>query len=121
MDYSKIHILSSCGPPCYPFAAESFESQARWLTVALASIAAVYLGYLYILSRQEAPVSFNVSIPPEIRSNWTGRNWDDAQGEERRVLEGQATGVSSLFMDNGEYMDKANSCSLPSNGAKTCS
>ena len=98
---------------------ERLESQAPWLGVALASIGAVYLGYLYILSRREAPVSFNVPIPPEVRPDWVGRNWDDVHGEERKVLEGQVKGVSTLLIDNRKYASKTNLCSLPSNGAKT--
>jgi hypothetical protein len=68
-----------------------------WLGVALASFGAVCLGYFLILSRREGPVSFNVPLPPEVRPTWTGRDWDDVQGEEKRVLEGQVKGVSCPF------------------------
>lgn len=68
---------------------------APWLGVALVSFGAVYLGYLFVLGRREAPVAFNVPIPPEARSNASIRKWEDVQGEEKKVLEGQARGVSS--------------------------
>lgn len=91
---SKIQSLTPYIPPCFLPAVEHLETQAPLLCVALVSVAAVYLGYRFILSRQEAPVSFNVPIPAELRSDWTGKSWDDVQGEERRVLEGQVKGVS---------------------------
>ena len=75
---------------------ESLDPVLPWLVVALTSIGVVYLGYLHILSEREEPVSFNVPVPPEIRPDWVGRNWDDVQGEERKVLEGQVKGVSSV-------------------------
>ncbi|KAG2418864.1 hypothetical protein HFD88_001966 [Aspergillus terreus] len=65
---------------------------APWLGVALVSFGAVYLGYLFVLGRREAPVAFNVPIPPEARQNATIRKWEDVQGEEKKVLEGQARG-----------------------------
>lgn len=77
---------------------QTLEPHAPLLGVALASIGAVYLGYLYLLSRREAPVSFNVPLPAEVRSSWKGKNWEDVQGEERRVLEGQVKGVSCSFL-----------------------
>ncbi|OJJ43861.1 hypothetical protein ASPZODRAFT_19163 [Penicilliopsis zonata CBS 506.65] len=64
----------------------------RWLPVTLVSIAALYLTYRYVLSLQEAPVAFNVPIPSEVRAGWQGTAWEDARGEEKRVLEGQARG-----------------------------
>lgn len=75
---------------------EALEVHAPWLGVALVSISAVYLSYLYVLCKKEAAVSFNVPLPSEVRANWPGRNWEDVQGEERKVLEGQARGVSSV-------------------------
>lgn len=63
--------------------------------IAVLSLAALYLGYLYLLGRREAPVVFNVPVPAEIRPNWTGKTWDEIpQEEEKRVLEGQVRGVS---------------------------
>jgi hypothetical protein len=75
---------------------EALEAHAPWLGVALVSIGAVYLGYLYVLCKKEAAVQFNVPLPPEVRANWPGRNWEDVQGDERKVLGGQARGVSSV-------------------------
>lgn len=77
-------------------AMEALEAHAPWLGVALVSIGAVYLGYLYVLCKKEAAVQFNVPLPPEVRANWPGRNWEDVQGDERKVLGGQARGVSSV-------------------------
>ena len=94
---SKMQFLTPYMPPCLLPAMEHLETQAPLLSVALVSVAAVYLGYRFILSRQEAPVSFNVPIPAELRPDWAGKNWDDVQGEERRVLEGQVKGVSPSF------------------------
>lgn len=90
-----MEFLTSFIPPCLLPAAKHLEAQAPVLGVALVSLAAVYLGYSFILSQREAPVSFNVPIPAELRPDWTGKNWDDVQGEEKRVLEGQIKGVSS--------------------------
>ena len=81
---------------CAPFAMDTLEAHAPWLGVALVSISAVYLGYFFVLCKKEAAVSFNVPLPPEVRANWPGRNWEDVQGDERRVLEGQAKGVSPV-------------------------
>lgn len=89
-----MEFLASYIPPCLLPALQRLESQAPLLGVALSSLVALYLGYLFVLSRREAPVSFNVPIPPELRSNWAGNTWDDIQGEEKRVLEGQVKGVS---------------------------
>ena len=77
-------------------AMEALEVHAPWLGVALVSISAVFLGYLYVSCKKEAAVSFNVPLPPEVRANWPGKNWEDVQGEERKVLEGQARGASSV-------------------------
>lgn len=77
--------------------AEKLQVDSQWSGLALAALAsliAVYGGYLYIQCRREAPVSFNVPIPPEVRPDWVGRKWEDVQGEDRKLLEGQARGVS---------------------------
>lgn len=73
---------------------EIVEPHAQWLGLTLATLSALYLSYIYVSSKREAAVPFNVPLPPELRANWswTGRNWEDATGEERRVLEGQARG-----------------------------
>lgn len=74
--------------------AESLNISPQWLGAALISAIAVFLGYSFILGQKEAPVTFNVPIPAEVRSNWTGKKWDDVQGEEKKILEGQVRGVS---------------------------
>lgn len=94
---SNLKFLTSYVPPCFHPAMENLETQAPWLGVALISASAIYLSYLFILSRKEAPESFNVPIPPEVRSNWTGKSWNDVQGEEKKVLEGQVKGVSCYY------------------------
>ncbi|RAL02685.1 aldehyde dehydrogenase family protein [Aspergillus ibericus CBS 121593] len=68
------------------------RAQGPLLGVALLSVGAAYLGYLFLLGRKEAAVSFNVPIPPEIRANWKGEKWDSLQGEGRKVVEGQVRG-----------------------------
>ncbi|KAJ5757339.1 uncharacterized protein N7511_006033 [Penicillium nucicola] len=60
--------------------------------VALASLVAVYVGYLYIQTQKEAAVAFNVPIPTEVRKSHTGKSWDEAQGQQKKVLEDQARG-----------------------------
>lgn len=45
-------------------------------------------------------MAFNVPIPAEVRSNWTGKKWDELEGVEREVVEGQIRGVSILTIDN---------------------
>jgi hypothetical protein len=59
------------------------------------SLLAVYLGTLFFLNRREAPVTFDVPLPAELRSDWVGTNWDELRGEELRILEAQSQGVSS--------------------------
>lgn len=81
----------------------SIAEAGQWIPVALVSVGAVYLSYLYVLRQREAPVTFNVPLPKEVRGNGHGnvRTWEDVQGEEKRVLEGQVRGVSCI---PGTYM-----------------
>lgn len=79
----------------------TLETNRAWLGVAFLSLGAVYLSYAYVLCKREAAVAFNVPLPPEVRENWTGRKWDEVQGEERAVLEGQVRGVSIAFFYSG--------------------
>ena len=73
----------------------SFDPQ--WLGAVFLSAGAVYLGYRFIRNQKEGPELLNVPIPPEIRrTDWSGKNWDDIHGEEKRILEEQASGVSIL-------------------------
>lgn len=86
-------------PPCVRAVVEPYRSSvssehAQLAGVALASLLAVYVGYLYILSRREAAVTFNVPLPQEVRKSGDGKKWDDVQGQEKRILEDQARGVS---------------------------
>ena len=86
-------------PLCVRAAVEPYRSSvssqpAQLAGVALASLLAVYVGYLYILSRREAAVTFNVPLPREVRQSGDGKKWDDVQGQEKRILEDQARGVS---------------------------
>lgn len=80
-------------PPALLPLVDHLRTQGPLLGVTLLSLAAAYLGYLYVLGRKEAAVTFNVPIPPEIRANWKGEKWDSLQGEGRKVLEGQVRGV----------------------------
>jgi hypothetical protein len=77
-----------------PYSSSVSAEHAQLLGVALISLAAVYMGYLYILSRKEAAVTFNVPLPQEVRKNGQGKKWGEVQGQEKRVLEDQARGVS---------------------------
>lgn len=77
-----------------PYASQLSPENVQLIGVALVSLAAVYVGYLYILSQKEAAVTFNVPLPSEVRKSGEGRKWDEVQGQEKRVLEDQARGVS---------------------------
>jgi hypothetical protein len=86
-------------PPCVRAAVEPYSSSissehAQLAGVACVSLVAIYVGYLYILSQREAAVKFNVPLPQEVRKSGEGKKWDDVQGQEKRVLEDQARGVS---------------------------
>lgn len=64
---------------------------------AIVSVIALYVGYLYILSLAEAPVTFNVPLPEQLGADWNGTKWDDLQGEEKKILEDQVQGVSDIL------------------------
>lgn len=94
MDCITSHI-----PPQVLAAAEDLGLDPQWLSVGLVAsltFIAAYLGYAYVLCRREAPVKFNVPVPPEVRPNWVAKNWDDVQGEDKALLEAQARGVSGF-------------------------
>ncbi|EED19239.1 oxidoreductase (Msc7), putative [Talaromyces stipitatus ATCC 10500] len=59
---------------------------------AIVSFLALYAGYLYIISLTEAPVTFNVPLPEELRADWNRTKWDDLKGKARRILEDQVQG-----------------------------
>ncbi|KAL2007389.1 hypothetical protein VTN00DRAFT_8827 [Thermoascus crustaceus] len=87
------HLAASIPP--LTAVAEQLHVDPQWAGLAfatLASLVALYGGYAYILCRREAAVSFNVPLPPEVRADWVGRDWDDVQGEDRKLLEDQARG-----------------------------
>lgn len=67
----------------------------------VASLLAVYLGYLFSLNRREAPVTFEVPLPEELRSTWVGTSWDELRGEEKEILEAQSQGVSDSLQLRG--------------------
>lgn len=61
--------------------------------IALISAGALYIAFVLQSWRKEAPVSFNVPLPCEIRPNWPGHTVQEHTPEdERRVLEAQARG-----------------------------
>lgn len=93
---SKMEALTPYIPPALLPLAQTLHDQIPLVGVALVSLGAIYLGYIYILGKKEAAVLFNVPIPPEVRTNWKGKAWEDAQGEEKKVLEGQLRGVGLL-------------------------
>jgi hypothetical protein len=64
---------------------------------AIASVLALYVGYLYVLSLAEAPVSFNVPLPEQLRADWNGTKWNDLKGEEKKILGDQVQGVSCIL------------------------
>lgn len=68
----------------------------QWAGVAAVSLVAVYVGYLYIQSQREAAVTFNVPVPPEVRKIGSAKKWADIQGQQKKVLEDQARGVSGV-------------------------
>ncbi|KAE8418290.1 Aldedh-domain-containing protein [Aspergillus pseudocaelatus] len=88
----KMEALTPYIPPALLPFAQTLRDQVPLVSVALVSLGAIYLGYIYILGRKEAAVLFNVPIPPEVRTNWKGKAWEDVQGEEKKVLEGQLRG-----------------------------
>ncbi|KAL1970246.1 hypothetical protein VTN77DRAFT_5406 [Rasamsonia byssochlamydoides] len=82
-------------PPPVQSILESLPFDCQWLELGLAAVfsyAAIYLGYLYLLSRREAPVKFDVPLPPELRPDWEAKGWDDVKGEDKEILEGQVQG-----------------------------
>lgn len=94
MDRLLPYIPPSLRSILEPYSSQISPEYAQFLGVALVSLAAVYVGYLYILSQREAAVAFNVPMPAEVRKSGEGRKWDEVQGQEKRVLEDQTRGVS---------------------------
>ncbi|KAJ9192721.1 hypothetical protein DTO021D3_9066 [Paecilomyces variotii] len=87
--------ITSRIPPPVLAAAEDLGLEPQWLSVGIVAsftFVAAYLGYAYVLCRREAPVKFNVPLPPEVRPNWVAKNWDDVQAEDKVLLEAQTRG-----------------------------
>jgi len=74
-----------------------YEIPVQWVLSGLATLLAFVWGYRSILRSREAPIAYNVPLPPEVRADWQARAWDDLRGEERSILEAQVQGVSSLL------------------------
>lgn len=66
---------------------------SSWSVVVIGTILALYLGYAYLQSLAEAPVSFNVPLPKEIRADWVGTTWDELTGDDKKLVEDQVHGV----------------------------
>lgn len=77
-----------------PYSFYLTAERAQLIGIALVSWAAIHVGYCYILSCKEAALAFNVLLPSEVRNSSGGKKWDEVQGQEKRVLEDQARGVS---------------------------
>lgn len=94
MDRLLAHLPPTLRSIVEPYSSQISTEHAQLIGVALVSLAAAYVGYLYILSQREAAVTFNVPLPAEVRKSGEGKKWDEVQGQEKRVLEDQARGVS---------------------------
>ncbi|KAL3477244.1 oxidoreductase [Aspergillus californicus] len=89
-------VLTPFIPPVFLSLFEFLLNQGQTVKIALLSLSAVYLSYLFIAGSKEAPVIFTIPNPPEIEPDWEGTKWEDlshlSQGEERRVIEAQVRG-----------------------------
>lgn len=94
MDCLLSHLPESLRSIVEPYSSRVSAEHGQLIGVALVSLVAFYVGYCYILSCKEAAVTFNVPLPSEVRNSSGGKKWDEVQGQERRVLEDQASGVS---------------------------
>lgn len=82
------HLLETYAPP-------GSVKYVPHVGVALTSLLAVYVGYLYIQSWKEAAITFNVPIPTEVRKSGAGTTWEEVQGQQKMVLQDQVRGVSA--------------------------
>lgn len=94
MDCLASYIPLSLGTLLEAYAPPGSAEYAPYIGVALTSLAAVYVGYLYLQSWKEAAVIFNVPIPREVRNSGSIKTWDEVQGQQKTVLQDQARGVS---------------------------
>jgi hypothetical protein len=71
----------------------TYTIESRWIVLALATIVAFSVAYYYVLSGREAPVHYDVPLPPEIRAGWEAQSFGDLNSEDRKILESQIQGV----------------------------
>lgn len=96
MDCLASHIPPSVRSLFEAYAPPGSEEYVPYVGVALTSLLAVYVGYLYFRSWKEAAVTFNVPIPSEVRKSGEGKTWDEVQGQQKMVLQDQVRGVSII-------------------------
>jgi len=94
MDCLLSHLPQCMRTAVEPYSFSVSAEHVQLLGIALVSLVAAYVGYLYLLSRREAAITFNVPLPQEVRNSGEGKKWDEVQGQEKRVLEDQVRGVS---------------------------
>ncbi|KAJ6177877.1 hypothetical protein N7519_008338 [Penicillium mononematosum] len=92
MDCLASYIPLSLRTLLEAYAPPGSTEYAPYIGVALTSLAAVYVGYLYLQSWREAAVVFNVPVPPEVRNSGSIKTWDEVQGQQKMVLQDQARG-----------------------------
>ncbi|KAL2828158.1 Aldehyde/histidinol dehydrogenase [Aspergillus cavernicola] len=89
-----MEVLAPYLPPALLPVTERLQDQSPTLVIAVLSLSAVVLSYLFIVGSKEDPASFTILNPSEIESDWAGIKWEDLpEGvEEKRVVEGQIRG-----------------------------
>ncbi|KAJ5325229.1 hypothetical protein MYU51_020931 [Penicillium brevicompactum] len=92
MDCLASHIPPSLRSLFEAYALPGSEQYVPYVGVALTSLLAVYVGYLYYRSWKEAAVTFNVPIPSEVRKSGAGKTWEEVQGQQKMVLQDQVRG-----------------------------
>ena len=97
MDCLASHIPPSLRSRFETYAPPGSEEYVPYVGVALTSLLAVYVGYLYYRSWKEAAVTFNVPIPSEVRKSGAGKTWEEVQGQQKMVLQDQVRGVSTSW------------------------
>lgn len=97
MDCLASHIPPSLRSLFEAYAPPGLEEYVPYVGVALTSLLAVYVGYLYYRSLKEAAVTFNVPIPSEVRRSSAGKTWVEVQGQQKMVLQDQVRGVSTSW------------------------
>ncbi|CAG7919562.1 unnamed protein product [Penicillium olsonii] len=92
MDCLASHIPPSLRSLLEAYAPPGSVDYVPHIGVALTSLLAVYVGYLYFQSWKEAAITFNVPIPAEVRKSGAGRSWEEVQGQQKMVLQDQVRG-----------------------------